>query len=109
MLFCIAFIVAQPPDTDELLRRIARFAPTEITADLRGLPQSEVLCLRELIQVAKLFNPLYQQQIFSKNLDVQQFLRNNATSEYGKAVLKFYEINMSPWVCGYKEVLCLLL
>ena len=55
------------PSQADLERMSARFAPSEIGADLSRLPASERAALVKLIEAAKLIDGLYLRQVWSGN------------------------------------------
>ena len=80
----------------DLHRMAARFAPTEIGADLSRLPESERSALAKLIQAAKLIDALFLRQVWSGNESVLLDLSKD-TSALGRARLQNFLINKGPW------------
>jgi hypothetical protein len=50
-----------------LEQKIARFAPTEISADITKLSPGDSKALRKIIEAAQLMDPIYFRQIWSGN------------------------------------------
>src|SRR5215831_5407881 len=48
-------------------KRIDRFAPTNMTADITRLAPNDRKALEKIIAAARIFDPLYQRQIWSGN------------------------------------------
>jgi hypothetical protein len=83
-------------DAPTLERMTARFAPTDITADLSSLPASERMALSKLIEAAKVMDGIFLRQVWAGNeamlLDLLQ-----DQSRLGKARLHYFLINKGPW------------
>ena len=55
------------PDTSKLLRMTARFAPTEIGADLSKLSVADRRVIGRLVEAAKIVDALFLRQVWSGN------------------------------------------
>ena len=84
-------------ESPELAGKIARFAPTEIQADLSRLSSGDRQALAKLVDAARLMDSIYTHQIWSGNAALRAKLEAD-TSPRGKQVLEYYNINMGPWV-----------
>src|SRR6185436_17306430 len=65
-----AFLRAQEaavPDAATLQTMAARFAPTEITADISRLPASDRRLLAKLIEASKIVDALFLRQVWAGN------------------------------------------
>jgi len=96
-----SFLTALPQtkSTDEekgLAAKIARFAPTVITADVSKLPANDRKALDKIIAAARLFDPLYIHQVWSGNAALQKKLEADS-SPVGKLRLHYFLINKGPW------------
>jgi hypothetical protein len=49
----------------ELAKKIARFAPTVLTADSSSLSANDKMALKKIIEAAKLLDPLFLRQVWS--------------------------------------------
>jgi hypothetical protein len=86
---------ANAPDHD-LSRRIARFAPTDIAADISALPPNERQALTHLIRAAQVMDALFLEQVWAGNeATMLDLLRDQSDS--GKARLHYFLINKGPW------------
>jgi hypothetical protein len=79
-----------------LERSIARFAPTDLTADISGLPPSERTALRHLVQAAQVMDALFLRQVWAGNPALLQHLVRDE-SPLGRARLHAFLINKGPW------------
>src|SRR4051794_39711829 len=86
----------QTTDTAELQKKIARFAPTVLTADTTGLTAKDQLALRKIIEAAKLLDPLFLQQVWSGNDSLEKKLLADKTAA-GRQLLHYFYINDGPW------------
>jgi hypothetical protein len=84
------------PAVAELTRKIARFAPTEISADLSQLPASERTALMHLVRAAQVMDALFLQQVWAGN-EATLFDLIRDESPLGKARLHYFLINKGPW------------
>jgi hypothetical protein len=80
----------------ELAARIARFAPTVITADVSKLSANDRKALDKIIAAARLLDPLYIRQVWSGNEALQKKLEADR-SPLGKLRLHYFMINKGPW------------
>jgi len=83
-------------DAPALERMAARFAPTEITADVSGLPASERLALAKLVEAAKVMDGIFLRQVWAGNEALLLDLLKDQT-RLGRARLHYFLINKGPW------------
>jgi Peptidase family M49 len=81
---------------DDLDRKIARFAPTDLTADISVLPDNERAALAHIIRAAQVMDALFLQQVWAGNVSTLQVLLRDDTPA-GKARLRYFLINKGPW------------
>ncbi len=80
----------------ELEQRIARFAPTELSADISALPENERQALARIIKAAQVMDALFLEQVWAGNdAMLVDLLRDQ--SPLGKARLHYFLINKGPW------------
>jgi hypothetical protein len=79
-----------------LSRKIARFAPTEITADVSALPSTEQQALTHMIRAAQVMDALFLEQVWAGN-ETMLFELLGDESEIGKKRLHYFLINKGPW------------
>jgi hypothetical protein len=79
-----------------LTQKIARFAPTEITADISKLSPGDKKALDKIIEAARLTDPIYFRQVWSGNVDLLRKLEGDTTTA-GKERLHYFRMNMGPW------------
>jgi hypothetical protein len=95
MMLMSTLTTAQDGDP-ELARKIARFAPTTLTADTSKLPAKDRQALDKIIAAAKLLDPLFLRQVWSGNEALEKKLK--AGSPLGSfARLHYFYINDGPW------------
>jgi len=80
----------------ELARKIARFAPTTLTADTSKLSPKDRQALSKIIAAAKLLDPLFLRQVWSGN-DVLEKKLLADKSPTGRERLHYFYINDGPW------------
>jgi hypothetical protein len=83
-------------DQMTLTQKIARFAPTEITADISRLSTGDKNALDKIIEAAQLMDPIYFRQVWSGNVDLLRKLEKDTTMA-GKERLHYFRMNMGPW------------
>ena len=79
-----------------LAKKIARFAPTVLTADTAKLAPKDRQALSKIIEAAKLLDPLFLRQVWSGNAPLEAKLRSDATA-IGRQRLHYFYINDGPW------------
>jgi hypothetical protein len=96
---CNGIVIAMQtkmPDAAELTRMIARFAPTDIGADISSLPASERTALAKLVEAAKIMDGLFLRQAWAGNESMLLDLLKDQ-SPLGRARLHYFTINKGPW------------
>jgi hypothetical protein len=94
-----AALVAQEahvPDTATLERMAARFAPTEITADVSKLAPADRRVLAKLVDASKIIDALFLRQVWAGNEALLLDLVKDQSPE-GRARLHYFVINKGPW------------
>ena len=79
-----------------LEQKIARFAPTEISADITKLSTGDAKALHKIIEAAQLIDPIFFRQIWSGNAEMLKKLEKDSTTT-GQELLHYFRINMGPW------------
>src|ERR1043165_4182904 len=64
----------------EMAKKIARFAPTVLTANTAKLTAKDKLALTRIIQAAKLLDPLFLRQVWSGNDALEKKLLADTTA-----------------------------
>ena len=82
-------------DTD-LAKKIARFSPTELTADTSKLSAGDRAALAKIIEAAKLLDPIFLRQVWNGNVALETKLKADKTAA-GKQRLHYFLINDGPW------------
>jgi hypothetical protein len=85
-----------PAASSELSRQIARFAPTDITADVSALPANERQALTQMVRAAQVLDALFLEQVWAGNEALLLRLMGDE-SETGEARLHYFVINKGPW------------
>jgi len=81
---------------DDLARQAARFAPTEISADVSALPAMEREALMHMIRAAQVMDALFLEQVWAGNEALLLDLMRDQT-DIGSARLHYFLINKGPW------------
>ncbi|XP_024996212.1 nudix hydrolase 3-like isoform X2 [Cynara cardunculus var. scolymus] len=83
-----------------LQKKLNRYAPISLTAELTGLTEEDKEALVLLIQAAKTMDDIFHQQVWYSNPSLREWLNGHAQmSELDMLKLKYYSINKSPWSC----------
>ena len=80
----------------ELARKVARFAPTTLTADTSKLTAKDRQALDKIIAAAKLLDPLFLRQVWSGNEALEKKLQADKSAA-GQQRLHYFYINDGPW------------
>ena len=84
------------PETAALQKMTARFAPTEIRADLSNLSATDRQVLAKLVEASKIIDALFLRQVWAGNEAMLLDLARSRTAE-GRARLHYFLINKGPW------------
>ena len=101
-LFMLALIITplisqkKEAGDPELAKKIARFAPTVLTADTAKLSVKDRQALTKIIEAAKLLDPLFLRQVWSGNAALETKLQADKTAA-GRQRLHYFYINDGPW------------
>src|SRR5262249_35837405 len=87
---------AAVPDTAKLEQMAARFAPTEIGADLSKLSEADRRVLGKLVDASKIIDALFLRQVWAGN-DAMLLDLVHDQSPAGRARLHYFLINKGPW------------
>ncbi len=80
----------------ELAKKIARFAPTTLTADVSKLTPKDRQALQKIIEAAKLLDPLFLRQVWNGNAALEKKLLADKTAA-GRQRLHYFYIQDGPW------------
>jgi Peptidase family M49 len=80
----------------ELQKKIARFAPTVLTANTARLSVKDRQALAKIIEAAKLLDPLFLRQVWSGNAVLEAKLKADKSAA-GLQRLNYFYINDGPW------------
>lgn len=83
---------ADEADATAIETRLARYAPTEMTADLSGVPESERTVLVELIEASRLMDEIFLRQVSVDNPAVRDEVR-----AIGGPLETYFDVNFGPW------------
>src|SRR3954463_4651717 len=87
---------ARVPDPATLQQMAARFAPTEITADVSKLSDADRRVLAKLVEASKIVDALFLRQVWSgNNAMLLDLVRDQSPA--GRARLHYFLINKGPW------------
>jgi hypothetical protein len=84
------------PDIAALQRSVARFAPTDLSADLSGLSPGDRIALRHLVQASQVMDALFLRQVWAGNEAMFLDLARD-DSPLGRARLHSFVLNKGPW------------
>ena len=91
------------PSASELRTMAARFAPADIAADVRQLPERERHALAKLVQAARIMDSLFLRQVWAGNDALLQRLSREAVApgtadnQSADTRLHYFLINKGPW------------
>jgi hypothetical protein len=87
---------AAVPDAQRLQQMAARFAPTDITADVSKLTDADRRVLAKLVEASKIVDALFLRQVWAGN-DAMLMDLVRDESPAGRARLHYFLINKGPW------------
>src|SRR4051812_2618416 len=95
----IGFAIADEmkmPDQAKLAEMTARFAPTELKADLTKLSPNDRKVLAKLVEASQIVNGIFLRQRWSGNTAMLLELAGDESPE-GRARLHYFLLNKGPW------------
>ena len=98
LLFLIPMLAltANIPDLAQLEKMIARFAPTELRADVSKLSPGDRQALAKLIEASRVLDGIFLSQLWSGDHALYERLRQD-TTPLGKARLHLFWTEKGPW------------
>jgi hypothetical protein len=84
------------PAAAAITAQTARFAPTELTADVAALPESERRALAHMVRAAQVMDALFLRQVWAGNDAMLMALQGDQTP-LGRARLGYFLVNKGPW------------
>jgi hypothetical protein len=86
----------EPVMAEDILTRLARFAPTELRADLSDLAEEDRQVLAELVTAARLMDEIFLRQVWTGNPDLRARL-DTLAGPPGEAARSYFRVNFGPW------------
>src|SRR3982751_6675023 len=80
----------------DLQAKSARFAPTDLTADITALPANEREALAHMVRAAQVMDALFLEQVWAGN-EAMLYSLIQDESPLGKARLHEFVLNKGPW------------
>lgn len=96
ILLAIMTVAAAIPKLADLKVMTARFARTELRADVSRLSAGDQKALAKLIEASRVLNELFMKQLWSGNPQTFGSLKKDRTP-LGEARLHYFWINKGPW------------
>ncbi len=88
-----AFVKA---DVSHVKAQLAKLAPVELGADVDRLPPKKRELVRKLVQASHLIDEIFLRQVYSKNLEIRDWLRRSKDPE-DKIYLEYFTIMFGPF------------
>ncbi|XP_076944375.1 nudix hydrolase 3-like [Bidens hawaiensis] len=83
-----------------LQKKLNRYSPISLTAELTGVTEEDKEVLVLLIQAARIMDDIFYQQVWCSNSSLREWLNGREQlSELDMLKWKYYSINKSPWSC----------
>jgi hypothetical protein len=79
-----------------LKQKIARFSPTDISADISKLSIEDKKALDKIIEASRLMDEMFLRQVWQGNEEMLRELQKDTSAE-GKERLHYFQMNMGPW------------
>jgi hypothetical protein len=77
---------------NDIGERLTRYAPTELEADLSGVPDGELAVLRELIEAGRVMDEIFLLQVWQRNPELRAAIAGESDE-----VATYFRINFGPW------------
>jgi len=85
-----------PNEAARLEQMTARFAPTELRADIARLSPADRSVLAKLIHASKIIDAIFLRQVWSGNVSLLLDIARDQSPE-GRARLHYFRLNKGPW------------
>src|SRR3954463_14279461 len=95
-MILLAVMITIGTDAATLQRMAARFAPTEVSADLSGLQPQERAALAKIVEAASLMDTVYLRQAWAGNEPLLLQLAQDA-SPLGQVRVHLFTLQKGPW------------
>ncbi len=89
--------MGEPWVAPDVAARLARYAPTELAADLAGVPEGERAVVAELVQAARLMDEIFLRQVWEGNPEFRQRVAAHAAASGDETLVTYYDLNFGPW------------
>ncbi|XP_020587951.1 nudix hydrolase 3 isoform X1 [Phalaenopsis equestris] len=84
----------------DLQKKLNRYAPVHLDAELNGLSNADKAALRLIIKASMILEDLFYEQVWCGNLSLRDWLKEqSSTSDFSRLKWMYYSINKSPWSC----------
>ncbi len=84
------------PEAKRLEPMTARFAPTDLSADISKMAPADRQVLAKLIEASKIVDAIFLRQVWSGNVPMLLDLSEDLSAE-GRARLHYFRLNKGPW------------
>ncbi|XP_024985631.1 nudix hydrolase 3-like isoform X2 [Cynara cardunculus var. scolymus] len=82
----------------DLQKKLNRYAPFSLSAELTGLTEGDKEALVLLIHAARMMDDIFHQQVWCSNPSLREWLKGRASmSQFDNLKWLYYSINKSPW------------
>ncbi len=88
-----AFVKA---DVNHVKAQLAKLAPVELGANVDRLPPRKQELVRKLVQASRLMDEIFLRQVYSKNLEIRNWLQRSKNPE-DKIFLEYFTIMFGPF------------
>lgn len=83
-----------------LQRKLNRYAPIHLNADLTGLGDSDLEALKLVLKAAVIMDNIFHEQVWISNPALRDWLKEHTDkSDLNRLKWNYYGINKSPWSC----------
>lgn len=93
---CQKSTITEKAPMNAVQQQIDKLAPVTLTHDLTHLPANEVQALKCLVKASKVIDQLFLEQVYEKNLQIQEALKASS-DDPDKTYLEFFKIMFGPW------------
>ena len=80
----------------DVAARLAKYAPTTLTADISALPEGERRALGELIAAGRVMDEIFLRQVWTGNPELRDLAMGHEGPD-AVAVREFFDVNFGPW------------
>ena len=96
LLFCGCAKKEKTEEKIDMKAKLSQYAVTEVKYDESLLDDNQKVVVKKLYEASKIIDQLFQEQVFDKNTEIENKLKNSSDAD-DKLAYDFFKINFGPF------------